>query len=116
MFWHLSSDFVLDPVPYVSCSTLPPLCCDAGRAHHRFLSQSSSSLAAKAVELRKKNGEDVDLVDKEGVYDEWKGVKVGKQVLMSVQSSLFLPPHLTPRATADSALSPSPPDLAASSG
>ena len=44
------------------------------------------SLAARAVELRKKNGEDVDIEDKEGVYNEWKGVKVGKQVLMSVLS------------------------------
>lgn len=39
------------------------------------------------MELRKKNGEDVDIEDKEGVYNEWKGVKVGKQVLMSVHSS-----------------------------
>jgi hypothetical protein len=48
------------------------------------------SLAAKAVELRRKNGEDLDLADKEGVYDEWKGVKVGKQVLMSVAKSTLL--------------------------
>ncbi|KAL7412369.1 hypothetical protein BDY24DRAFT_392695 [Mrakia frigida] len=50
-FFHLSSDFVLDPIP---------------------------SLAEKAVALRRSNGEDPD------DYEEWKGVKVGKQVLIEL--------------------------------
>ena len=76
-FWHLSSDFVLDPIPFVLAlafvfSFLAWLTTLVLFLSRRF----NSSLAEKAVALRRSNGEDPD------DYEEWKGVKVGKQVLM----------------------------------